>query len=93
MGISKTYDSQNAGYTVYCMIRVKKAAKYSKYFLLLALASAVSLVWPNKDTSSNVMPGIPEVHAEAPSVGDDGDDGDDGGGDGGGDCDDGGDCD
>lgn len=49
------------------MIQVKKASKYGKYFLFLALASLVSLMWPSKNEQSSVLPTVPQAHADVPS--------------------------
>lgn len=77
-------------------IKVKKVTKYSRYFLLLAVASLASLVLAERsggslsDTSQGGV--IPIVHADAPG-GDSGDSGDgDAGSGGGSDCGSAGDC-
>ncbi len=72
-------------------VKVRKITKYSKYFLLLAVASLVSWVLPEKSGSSllsDVSRGgvIPVAHADVGPGSNPGDDGGDG-------CDDGGDCD
>ena len=64
------------------MVQVKKATKYSKYFVLLALASVISFIWPNANKSGHIaiQPAIPQAHADVPDPSgppeDDGDDGD-----------------
>jgi len=66
------------------MVQVKKAIKYGKYFVFLALASAVSFIWPSKDSvQSSLLPTIPQAHADVPTSSDSDSDCD---------CDDGGDC-
>jgi len=67
------------------MVQVKKISKYGKYFVFLVLVSAVSFIWPSKDSvQSSLLPSIPQAHADVPT-GDSGDS-DDCDGDGDGDC-------
>ena len=52
---------------------MKKISKYGKYFVFLALASAVSFVWSSKDSvQSSLLPSIPQAHADVPVVPGDG---------------------
>ncbi len=76
------------------MVQVKKASKYGKYFLFLALTFVVSLVWSSKNEQggqSNILPPVPHAYADVPGSAGTGSS-DDGGGGGGGDCDDGDSC-
>ena len=70
------------------MVQVKKVTKYGKYFVFLALASVVALVWPSKSGQNSFVPTVPQAQADVPVGSDTSSDGD-----GDGDCDDGGDCD
>ena len=64
------------------MVQVKKATKYGKYFLFLALASAVSFMWSSKQGQNTLLPTVPHAQADVPT----------GTGTGDGDCDSAGDC-
>lgn len=81
-------------------IKVKKITKYSRYFLLIAVASIVSLVVADRSSGnlSNIPQGgvVPTAHADVPGGGDtSGDDAGDDAGDAGADsgADSGADCD
>ncbi|MDP2664477.1 MAG: hypothetical protein Q8O97_00685 [bacterium] len=66
------------------MVQVKKATKYGKYFLFLAVASMVTFIWSSKSSQSSFLPTVPHAQADVPGGSDtSSDDG----------CDDGGDCD
>ncbi len=74
------------------MVQVKKMSKYGKYFLVIALASVVSFIWPSKNSGqSSLLPTVPQAHADVPG-GSIPDPGGDGGGDGDDDCDSDSDC-